>query len=355
MSNREALLVGSMPFNNEEEAMRLALEELGSAMWALPDGEIGEKTDLFPRGKRAAWVQAAIDICANDTENWQLVRDATRNADGFPIDYDNGERLKPKRPVSEMHNHLNLRYHEYFMESYPIFKRLREERGMPNLKMQVGIPSGLGVAFGMLSPFDALRYSKAFNRRLAWETNEILKVGGDDVIIQIEVPAEVAMAQRLPSFLVSLPVNNMMTLIRAIDPSAKLGVHLCFGDLNNQALTKPKTLTKAVHFTNKMIAAWPSTHNLSYIHFPLAEASDPPTLDAAYYAPLKDIKLPQGVKFVAGFIHEKRTLDESMQILKTIEDARGEKVAVACSCGMGRRPREVGEQILKITSQIVEA
>lgn len=355
MSNREALLVGSMPFENEEEAMRLALDQLGGALWALPDGEIGEKSEKFPRGTRSAWVQVAIDLCANDPDNWHMVRDAKRNADGFPVDYVSGERLTPKHPPKEMDKHLNLHYHDYFFSSYPIFKRLREEKGLPNLKMQVGIPTGLGICFAMLSPINALRYAAAFNRRLAWEVNEILKVGGDDVIFQIEIPAELALAHRAPAFMGWLPVNSMMTLIKNIDPAAKLGIHMCFGDLNNQALTQAKTLEKAVAFTNRMVKAWPSTHSLLYVHFPLAEAAEPPTMDAAYYAPLKDIQLPNGVKFVAGFIHEKRTLEEHLQILKTIEELRGKQVAVACSCGMGRRPREVGEQLLQITHQIVDA
>ena len=36
---RQALLVGSMPFEDEEDAMTRALDTLGADLWALPDGE----------------------------------------------------------------------------------------------------------------------------------------------------------------------------------------------------------------------------------------------------------------------------------------------------------------------------
>lgn len=115
-----------------------------------------------------------------------------------------------------------------------------------------------------------------------------------------------------------------------------LGVHLCFGDLNNEALLKPSSIDKAVTFANTLIAAWPSSHELAYLHFPLAEAADPPPLDRAYYEPLADLAMPIDTRFVAGFVHPKRSDEELRTILGHIESIRGGPVSVASSCGLGR-------------------
>ena len=56
MPPRKALLVGSLPYADEHEAMTRALAQFGSRLIALPDGEIGEKSELYPTGTRAAWV-----------------------------------------------------------------------------------------------------------------------------------------------------------------------------------------------------------------------------------------------------------------------------------------------------------
>jgi hypothetical protein len=342
---RNTLLIGSLPFENEEVAMRHAMQQLGETMLCVPDGEIGEKTPEFPNGKRSAWVMVAINICTADTENWELISKGETDASGFPVDYNDVQKLKPKRSPGEMHNHIRFGYDEYFKQSYPIFQRLREEYGLPNLKFQVGIPTGLGIAFTMMRPLDAFRYADAMNKRLAYEVNEIVKIAGDDVVIQIELPAEIALAYRMPSFLMGIAVSQTLNLVKKIDPNAILGLHLCLGDLNNKALTSAKSLQKMVAFSNKLMSKW-TQHRLLYVHYPLAEAALPPTLEPDYYAPLKDVVLPAGTHMVAGFVHDKRTEEENEAIRNAIESHRGSSVAVACSCGLGRRTQPIAEELI---------
>lgn len=351
MSTRKVLLVGSLPFENEEDAMRRSLDRLGAKLYAAPDGEIGEKTPQFPKGRRAAWVVNQMNLCAADSANWDVKKAAQTNEAGFPKDYDTVPQLRPKHSPAEMHKYLNFKYDEYFKESYAIFKRLRSERGLDDLKFQVGIPTGLGITFGMLGPINGLRYANAFNRRIAEETNRILEMAGDDVIIQVEVPAELAMAYRAPGFLMGFAQRGIFYLLDLIKP-ASIGVHLCLGDLNNKALTKVPSLKRMVAFSNRLVKKWPQKHQLLYMHYPLAEAAEPPPLDAAYYAPLKDIYLPDGVDFVAGFVHEKRNDDEHTKILGHIEGALQNQVGIACSCGLGRRDAAIATNLIEFMNTI---
>lgn len=350
---RGVLLVGSMPFANEEEAMKRALDTMGQNLLALPDGEIGEKSEQYPLGNRAAWVQAIIDLCEQDNQNWEVIDPGERGESGFPTDYDKSPRLKPKQSPSQMHQFLDFRWLSYFKRSYPIFKRLRQELEMPDLKFQVGLPTGMGITFGMMSPINALRYASAFNKRMAYEANEMVKIADPgDIIFQLEVPGELAMAYRMPKFLVDLPLRTVLGLVSQIEPQVPFGIHLCFGDLNNEALTKADSLDKMVHFSNRLIEKWPKTHELRYIHYPLAEGVEPPPLQSDYYRPLKNIVLPPEVRFVAGFVHDKRSEAEHQQILQIIETLRGHSVDVACSCGLGRRTPQAAENLMGISQRL---
>lgn len=163
------------------------------------------------------------------------------------------------------------------------------------------------------------------------------------------------MAYQLPSFLVGLSLRSIYGLLNKISRPATFGVHICLGDLNHKALIHPKTLKKMVRFSNELVRKWPSTHRLEYVHYPLAEAADPPPLDGDYYADLRDIKLPDGVRFVAGFVHGKRSDAEHLSILKTIEGFRSEPVEVACSCGMGRYSEEEATELLVAMKKVANA
>ncbi|MFN2112817.1 MAG: hypothetical protein ACK2TT_06840 [Anaerolineales bacterium] len=353
---RKVLLVGSLPYENEEQAMRQALNLVGNDVFSLPDGEIGERSATYPNGNRAAWVQTIIDRCEQDTANWEVVKPAVRGDSGFPTGYDKEPLLKAKHPPSQMHKYLDFRWLEYFQEYYPVFKKLRKEYNLPELKFQVGIPTGLGGTFPAMKPLDSLRYASAFNRRMAYEVNEMQKLADpDDLLLQVEVPAELAFAYQLPDFLVNFSLRTVLDLVKRIEPRSAFGIHLCFGDLNNEALINPPNLERMVLFSNQLVKKWPASHALSYIHYPLAEAADPPPLDVEYYQQLAGIKLPPGVRFIAGFIHEKRSEAEHKHILQAIEGACGTSVDLACSCGLGRRTAAVADQLLELSHQLVRA
>ena len=63
---RSALLVGSLPFEDEATCMQIALDALGPHLFALPDGEVGTKSPQFPRGNRIAWVMYAVETLSAD-------------------------------------------------------------------------------------------------------------------------------------------------------------------------------------------------------------------------------------------------------------------------------------------------
>ena len=98
-----------------------------------------------------------------------------------------------------------------------------------------------------------------------------------------------------------------------------------------------------IHFSNNLTGKSPKTHDLWHLRYPLAEAADPPPWETAYYEELKNIPLPFDVRFVAGFVHDKRSEAVHQQILETIEGNCGHSANVPCSCGIGRRTPAIAE------------
>jgi hypothetical protein len=354
MANRKSLLVGSLPFKNEKEAMELAVESLSDSLISLPDGEIGEKTEQYPEGSRTAWAMNVIDMCIADSTNWDIVQEGKLLPNGFPVDYDTLYKLRPKHSPEEIAKYLNFGYFDTYMKSYHLYQELRKEKNLQNVPFQVGVPTGMAMSLHMLEPENIFRYFDAFNERLAYEMNQIIDYTNNDIVIQIECPAEIGLVYANPPQ-VEFAISSILGLVNRLNNSVKIGIHFCYGDLNNKALVRPETLERMADFANEFISQWPKNKELSYIHFPLAEGNEGPRLNSDYYKPLGKIQLPKHTRFVAGFVHEKRNADELKQILDHIESIRKHEVDVACSCGMGRRKTEVGLQLMTLMKQLVEA
>ena len=352
-AERRALLVGSLPADDEAQAMAHALDLLGPALDAVPDGEIGERSEQFPGGNRSARTAIIGSICRADTASWRVVREGETNELGWSTDYDTGTRLAPRRRPSDMAAHLDLGWNRFARQSYPEFDRLRSEANRPDLRFQVGLPTALGMTFTIMSPVNALRYAGAFNERLAWEANDILDhLGGENVRFQLEVPGELALAYRTRGRALGIALRTVVGLANQIRPEAPFGIHLCFGDLNNKALITQPSLVPAVRFTNELVRRWPTTHQLDYIHVPLAEADLAPTTDPAWYAPLAELDLPADCRLVAGFVHDRLDDDGHDQLLSMLDDLVGRPVDVASSCGLGRRDRATADSLLRQTARL---
>jgi len=328
---------------------------LGSVLFCLPDGEVGDKTPAFPSGNRIAWVVYAIEKLTQDPASWQIVKEPIRGKDGMATSYDQFQKLKPRHSPRQMPDHVHLGYDVFFRRNYPIFRQLRQDYQLPDLKFQMGVPTGFAMGFAFANPVTWLRYTYAFNTVIAREVNAALAEAGNDMIVQIEVPPELYAAYKLPASLMKLALLPIKDLLGKITPGAQIGIHLCLGDFHNEALVHPKTLRKMVDFSNQLVQTWPAYHSLAYVHYPFAEGVVPPPIATSYYAPLEAIQLPPTTRFVAGFVHEKRTLADNKYILDSIENARGQMVDVACSCGLGRRTADTALGLMQLMGQLTQS
>ena len=347
-TQRRVLLVGSLPYADEASAMARACELAGDRLIALPDGEIGERSDRYPAGDRSQWTAGLAGRLAAEGSLFDVVEAGKTNEQGFPADWDSTTRLRPRVGPAELGRSLRLGYGTFPRRTWPHFERLRASLGRPDLRMQVGLPTGFGVAADFLSPPRALRYAPAFAACVAREATAVVQsVGAGNLLFQIEAPAEVVAAHRLPRPAVGVPTGPIIDLVKRLPAEVSIGIHLCFADLSNTAAITPSRFGRLVAFANAIARRWPRSHELAYMHLPFAAGASPAPTDPAAYRALRHLALPAGTRPVAGFVHEGPTLESLEALLSTIETARGTQVDVACAYGLGRRTTEVADELIR--------
>lgn len=339
---RGAHLVGSIPADDAEQAMRTALQAVGPQLRTLPDGETGE---------RHHWVVHIIDAL-REHPDLELKRA------GAWSDYDDTPVLRIRRGHRLKGESLDFGHVKAFADSYPIFECVRAEAGQAELAFQVGIPGDLDMALFTLGPVGAFRHRAPFRAATLREIKEIHARAGDDVVFQIEVPAELVFVARMPGpaqpLMARFLARGIARLVGESPGGARFGMHLCLGDMNHKALAAMRDAGAVVHLNNAIVRAWPAGRRLEYVHAPFAAAQEPPRTDPAWYAPLKKLRLPAGTRFVAGFVHENQELEPQRQIRSLIEKFVGRPVDVATSCGLGRRERAAAQAALERTSALIE-
>jgi hypothetical protein len=343
VTSRQSLLVGSIPAANTDEAVAFALDDLGSELIAIPDGETGD---------RQAWVAAIIDRLATNPAVYLKKAGRWTTYEDRPLyKVRRGRHLDP--------DSLDLGYRRAYLESRPVVEAAASKRNIVAPPFQVGIASAFDLALFSLGFVGALRHRDAFTAAAARELAAISADAGNDVIFQIEVPAELVLVARSPAPVRRIAAKWMggvaIELVRKARPGTRFGIHLCFGDLGNRSLVSGlPDCSAAVALTNSIVSQWPSQAILEYVHLPLAAGDEPPPLSASYYAPLAKLRLPSQTRLVAGFVHEALSDSQSRDILRLIDTAADRRVDIAAACGLGRREQPVARSIMRASRTLCD-
>jgi hypothetical protein len=222
---RKTLLVGSIPAVDTAEAVALALDEVGPHLISIPDGETGARSN---------WVANIINGLRTDPA-------VVLKRDGGWSDYHDRPRYAVRRGARMDSAAMHLGYQEAFDKSRPVVDELCTQRGVPAVVYQVGLASGFDLAMLAFGPLHGIRLKSVFNTAAAREIAAIADNVGKDVVFQIELPAEMVAVAVTPRLLRPVVARWMsavsVELARMSYPGTRFGVHLCFGDLGNRAMT----------------------------------------------------------------------------------------------------------------------
>jgi hypothetical protein len=346
-TGRAVHLVGSTPFRDVDEALDVFAEKLGPYLRTVPDGETGARKN---------WIQIFIESWFDHPD-----LEARRGGPGdFDYsDYNNTPSFRVRKGHRLTGDRLDMGYARAFEAAWPEFVRRRAEFTDPDgrpARFQVGLPGDLDLAVSTFGGPAGFRHRAAFRDATLRDVRSIFATAADDVVFQTEVPVELVALTKVPGFvrrpLAGWLAGAILQLIREAPEGSRWGIHLCLGDFNHRAFGRLPDVSPIVTLSNAIVRRWPAGRHLDFVHAPLAAAVEPPPLEPEFYAPLTKLRLPEGTRFIAGFVHEDRTLTQQRELLARIEGLLGHPVDVACSCGLGRRSRENALQTIDLAASL---
>ncbi len=316
-----AHLVGGLKAPDAESAMRTAGRILGRHLYAVTDGETGERNQwIFSQLGRLAALEG-IEMAgmhgSQESEN---------------PDYKELPALAVDASVTELPARA-LGYADAAESSYPIFGRLRDEGVLPaGVKFQVSIPTPYATVVAWVRESDQQRFFPVYAKAIADEVAAIADiVDAQDLVVQYDVAVEIGAL--CGAFVAAGELGEKRFIADALSQAlaspagdAQRGLHFCYGDYKHRHFAVPDDLSLCVELANRAGA----DARADFIHMPADRETG---RDPRYYEPLRDLharRLALGVVDYEG--DEQRT----RELVQAAATGGGTDFAVATECGMAR-------------------
>lgn len=317
------MLLGSVSLPDTESVLTSAARYLGGRLSRFPDGETGVRRNWI------AWQYGVFAGLTNLEQTYQRERDYQLHP---PFKVRDGCR------ASDLH-FPPLGFAREAKASYGVFRRLKLDGLIaPSARFMVALPTPWAPVYSYIAYGDQQAVEPVYERALLGELREILDVvPHDELAVQWDVATEMSWWERVyPSPFTDTEagiVAELARLVDAVPSNVQLGLHLCYGSMNNRHWKEPADTTNLVTLSNAVIAA--ARRSVDFIHMPVPQGRD----DDAFFAPLALLKAPPSCEMYLGLLH----LDDGVAgSLARVRAARRHlrHFGVACECGLGRRPPE---------------
>ena len=336
-----AMLVGSLPAESVETALRAGADSLSGHASMLPDGEVG------PRRYFVGFVREAVLAGHPQLEEFNRpesgVVDQPDRATAEEGKVRGGEadwtfRIRPGEDL----RFDDLHYGQAAIESFKVFQRLREEGVIdPHVRLQVGLASPESALNSFFDdPADWPQAHSAYASALGREIEKMLTViPADSLAIQYELCWEVIdLSMGEENFIPFWPrlgveekfarhTAQLPDLAHTVPDDVLLGYHMCYGSWGGWPMTAMRDLRLCVDLANA--AGKAGGRRVDFIHMPVIKHPD-----EAFFAPLIDLAVGE-TKVFLGLIHHTDGVDgfrTRLELARRCLDDFG----VASVCGFGR-------------------
>ena len=333
-----AHLVGGLKAPDAETAMRTAARILGRHLYALTDGETGE---------RSQWIF------------WQLDRlgaiEGIEPAGMHGTDAENSDySVLPSLAIAESVRELPPRalgYADAAERSYAVYRRLRDEGVVAeDIKFQVSIPTPYATVIAWVREADQERFFPIYADALAGEIQAITEIVGDDLLLQHDVAVEVgAITGSFPTAgdlgQESVVIDTLRDAFGRVPEGVQQGIHLCYGDYKHRHFTVPQDLSLCVRLANAVADV------ASFVHMPVDRDSG---REQAYFEPLRELSARRLALGVIDYEGDEQRVAELVDAASA--GSGGMQFAVATECGMARIDEREGggpslERLLELHAQ----
>jgi hypothetical protein len=347
--NSDLLLVGSLPAESTETALRSAAELYGDLVFALPDGETGMRamwvgydliTLLLPHpGVEAITPEEAPPPPAPPTHLYQAPHLRIRDKSAA-LRFDSWPRIDDA------------------IASYQQFRALREEGVIrAGLRFQVGLPYPFSVLYSFNQDFaaDYPVVASAYEDLVSRELQRLVgQIPPEDLAIQWDVCLELL---DLEAVLPWTPQDGawerfagpVARLARLIPEQSLVGYHLCYGTYPEWPMYEARDMSLLVRMANHAVAH--SGRTVDWVH--LAGPRYLRSEEDRFFRPLADLDIGDTRVFlgivlpidgVAGLLRRQATASNYL-----------DEFGVAMYCGFGRQPGQDGAQTMREHASVVRA
>jgi hypothetical protein len=202
----------------------------------------------------------------------------------------------------------------------------------------VSLPTPLALLLLFVSSRDQLRVEPAYKAALLRELDQIAAViPGSELAVQWDIAPELALLEGVFESVFddaeSELTGRFIELGNAVPAPVQLGFHLCYGDFGHQHFVQPRDMSVLAALTGQIIAGL--RRPLDWVHMPVPRDRD----DDAYFAPLRQLRLPADTELFLGLIHATDGMDGARRRIAAAQ-RWSPPFGVATECGLGRRPAE---------------
>ena len=347
MINRAKVhFVGSIPLESAEDVFRRCSESVGSLVATLPDGETGSRAgyvsyvgySIFRPHPDIVVTSEPLPIDPSVPEEWRGPSQAL-----LPRNFDLTDmwRFRLKEGVTKL-QFETLGYAEPAIESYRVFRRLRDANVIPGgVRFQVSLPGVMDVVGTMVAkpeeaPVFANGYEMGMSRDLARIIEAIpaadLAIQWDTVTNCLEHEME-RVGQQLPSLAGSgTPTERFRDTVSRfaaqIPAEVGLGLHFCYGSVGDTHPIDPADLGVPVRLANEAIDA--IDRRVDWVHMPVPQDRD----DTAYFEPLKELN--DQPRLFLGLVHLKDGVEGTVRRIRAARQFSN-SFGISTECGLGRR------------------
>ena len=330
-------LVGSIPLSSAEEVFRTTSSILGERLRRIPDGETGI---------RSGWIGWQFQLF-NNNPMFEMVAPPSNT-------YVTRSRFKLRSPrIAGAISFEQLGYADAALDSYRLFSQLKRDGVIPSqYRFQVCLPTPLAPVSAFVVQEDQAEVEPAYEAAMLSELDRITSnVPLDELAIQWDTAVEFAILERvMPTFRADSMAEIIERLLRLgnrVPVPAEMGYHLCYGDAGHKHFKEPEDTTRLVEVSNAISAG--ITRPVNWIHLPVPWNRS----DAAYYAPLRNLRLHPETELYLGLVHFTGGVEGTLERIKAAQQYVAD-FGVATECGFGRRPPDTIPELLRIHSQVAE-
>jgi hypothetical protein len=342
----DLLLVGSLPAQSTESALRQAAQFFGNLVFALPDGETG---------LRATWVTYERERLVRPNPGVVVLQE-TESPTGLPRHVYETPVFGIRPGVTELHFDNWPRIDDA-IAGYRTFSALRKEGAIGgHTRFQVGLPFPHSALNAFKSDFaaDYPVAGRAFEDLVAREIGRLTAaIPTDDLAIQWDMSFEV---QDLEGVLAWTSegawerfAGPVTRLTRLIPEETLVGYHLCYGTFPEWPMYEARDMGLLVKMANFAVAN--SGRPVDWLH--LAGPRYLRSEDRGFFRPLVDLE-PGDARVFLGIV---LPIDGVSGLRRRIATASRyiQDFGVAMYCGFGRQPGEDGTETMREHARVVTA